>query len=254
MSLSLSVSLTAMAPGRSTAVTGQGGVEPYTYSIVPGGAGGAIVPVGGGSVEAVYTAPAAMPTNPAQQMVTLKVVDDENAEATAQIMIGDPLLLFCEIIQRELGLADGRVYLYNQKIMMPKDDGLWIAVGVLNCKPFGNTNRPETGGEGVQADQSVNMLANLSLDVTSRSTAALFRKEEVIMALASTYAIQQQQRNSFFIGKLPSGGQFVNLSTVDGSAIPYRFNISVNVQYFARKVKQDSYFDQFAPVEVTTES
>lgn len=243
-----------MAPGRLTAVAGTGGTPPYTYSIIAGGAGGSISPVGDPSTEAIYTAPSAMPTNPAQQSVTIKVVDDDLAEATAQIMIGDPLLLFCEIIQRELGLADGRVYLYNQKIMMPKDDGIWIAVGVLNCKPFGNTNRTETGGDGVQADQSVNMLANLSLDVTSRSTAALFRKEEVIMALASTYAVQQQQRNSFFIGKLPSGGQFVNLSSVDGAAIPYRFNISVNVQYFARKVKEDPYFDEFAAVQVTTES
>jgi hypothetical protein len=243
-----------MAPGRSTAIAGQGGTPPYTYSIVPSGAGGSVVPVGGGSTEAVYTAPANAPTDPRQQYVTLKVVDSLAAEATAQILIGDPLLLFCEIIQRELGLANGRVYLYNQKIMQPTDDGLYIAVGVLNCKPFGNTNRPITSGDGLQADQSVNMLAQLDLNVISRSTAALMRKEEVIMALASTYAVQQQERNSFFIGKLPPGGQFVNISNVDGAAIPYRFNISVNIQYFARKVKENSYFDQFSEVEVTTES
>lgn len=246
-----------MGPGLSTAITGQGGVEPYTYEVVAGGAGGTVVPVGGGSVEAIYTSPAVVPIDPKLQFATLKVTDSAvptPATATAQIMIGDPLLLFCDIIQKELGLANGKVYLYNQKIMQPTDDSLYIAVGVLNCKPFGNTNRPNTSGEGVQADQSVNMLAQLSLDVISRSTAALRRKEEVIMALNSTYAIQQQERNSFFIGKLPPGGQFVNLSSADGAAIPYRFNISVNIQYFARKVKEDSYFDQFPDVEVTTES
>jgi len=254
MSLSLSVGVFAMAPGRSTAVTGQGGVKPYTYSIVAGGAGGAIVPVGGGSVEAVYTAPAAVPTNPAQQYATLKVVDAALAEATAQILIGDPLLLFCDIIQREMSLSAGRVYIYNQKIMQPTDNDIYIAVGVLNCKPFGNTNRSDSSGIGVKSDQSVNMLATLSLDIISRSTAALRRKEEVILALNSTYSNQQQQRNSFFIGQLPAGAQFVNLSNVDGAAIPYRFNISVNIQYFATKVKAIDYFDDFSDVQVTTES
>jgi hypothetical protein len=54
-------------------------------------------------------------------------------------------------------------------------------------------------------------------------------------------------------GGLPPGGQFVNLSMIDGDAIPYRFNISVNMQYFVRKVKAVAYFDDFADVEVTTE-
>lgn len=253
MSLILSTDITAMAPGTRTQVVGQGGPAPYTYSIDAGGAGGVIAPVVG-SDEALYTAPVVAPTDPKQQYVTLRVKDAYDDEATKQILIAHPLLLFCEVIQRELGLANGRVYLYNQKIMQPTDDGLYVAVGILTCKPFGNTNRPFTGGDGVQADQSVNMLAQLELNVISRSTAALFRKEEVIMALASTYAIQQQQRNSFNIGRIPPGGQFVNLSAIDGAAIPYRFNISVNLQYFARKVKEDSYFDQFSDVAVTTES
>lgn len=253
MSLSLSVSVTAMAPGTSTIVSGQGGVEPYSYDIVAGGAGGTLTASGD---EQRYTAPVAMPANPRQQNVTIRVTDSAPTPATAEatIMIGDPLLLFCEIIQKELALANGRVYLYNQKIMQPTDDSLYIAVGVLNCKPFANTFKPESSEGGMNAGQSVNMLATLSLDIISRSTEALRRKEEVIMALNSMYAIQQQERNSFFIGKLPPGSQFVNLSSVDGAAIPYRFNISVNIQYFARKVKAVEYFDEFADPTVTTES
>jgi len=248
----LSIGVTAMAPGFSTIVTGQGGTPPYTYSIVAGGAGGSIAPAG--ADEAQYTAPAIMPPNPREQIATLKVVDSLGAEATGQIQIADPLLLFCEIIQRELGLEPGRVYLYNQKIMQPTDAGLYVAVGVLSCKPFGNTNRPASAESGMNSEQSVNMVATLSIDIKSRDTSALLRKEEVIMALNSTYSNQQQGRYSFNIGQLPPGSQFVNLSEVDGAAIPYRFNISVNMQYFVRKVKPITYFDEFEAVEVESES
>lgn len=249
--MTLQISVTAMAPLTSTIVAGNGGTPPYTYSVLPGGAGGSIVAVGG---EARYTAPVALNPDPRLQVDTLKVVDSLGAEATAQIKIADALLLFCEVLQRELGLANGRVYLYNQKIMQPTDNGLYIAVGVLNCKPFGNTNKPDSSGEGLKSGQSVNMVATLSVDIISRDTSALLRKEEVIMALNSTYAQLQQERNSFLIGQLPPGTQFVNLSEIDGAAIPYRFNISVNIQYFARKVQAIDYFDEFSEVQVTTES
>lgn len=250
--MTLSISVTAMAPGTSTIISGQGGTPPYTYSIVPGGAGGSLSGQPGG--ESKYTAPAVMNPNPRLQKATLKVVDDLGAEATAEVLICDALLLFREIIQRELGLAEERVYIYNQKLMAPQNEGLWVAIGVLNCKPFGNTNKPASSAEGMDSVQSVNMLATLTIDICSRDTSALLRKEEVLMALNSTYAQLQQERNSFFIGQLPPGSQFVNLSEVDGAAIPYRFNISVNIQYFVRKIKDIAYFDEFEDVEVTTES
>jgi hypothetical protein len=97
------------------------------------------------------------------------------------------------------------------------------------------------------------MLATLSIDIISRSTQALLRKEEVLMALNSNYSEYQQEANSFYIGRLPVGAQFVNLSQIDGAAIPYRFNISINMQYFSRRIKPVDYFDEFSEVAVTTE-
>lgn len=252
MSLTLSTYITAMAIGTQTIVTGQGGTPPYVYTILPNGAGGQIFAEGVN--EARYVAPLTLPTNPALQYVTLQVEDDIGDTATAQILIGDHLLLFCEILQKELNLANGRIYIYNQKINSPTDEKIFIAVKVLKLKIFGNTNRPDTASVGVQSDQSLNVCATLSIDVISRSTEALRRKEEVVMALNSTYSNLQQQRNSFFIGQIPAGGQFVDLSNIDGSAIPYRFNISVNMQYFVKKIKDVNYYDDFGDAEVTTEA
>lgn len=248
MSLSLSASVSAMGPALQTSVVGLGGVEPYVYSVDPDGAGGTI-----DADTGFYTSPLVVNPDVAKAYDTLRVTDANNDEATTQILVTDALGLFCEIIQKELGLDSDHIYLWDQKIMQPKDSGLYVAVGIQRCRPFGNTNQPDSSGSGVDAVQSVNMLVTLSVDAISRGLEALRRKEEIIMALASDYSRFQQAANSFNIGTIPPGGQFVNLSHLDGSAIPYRFSISVNMQYFARRVKPVPYFDDFAAPQLNEE-
>lgn len=250
MSLTLGQSATAVAPNLIASFFGVGGTEPYAYAVLPGGAGGTIDPASG-----AYTAPAAMGSTPQTLYDTIQVTDNVGATATAQILVGNALMLFCEILQQELGLTNGRVYLWDQKIMQPTDDGLYIAVSVPSCKPFSNIVKPAiVAGQAdwSQAQQIANMLATLDIDVISRGPSARDRKEEIILALNSLYAQSQQEINSFYIGKLPPGARFVNLSMIDGAAIPYRFRISVNLQYAVTKTKAVPYFDTFANVQVTT--
>lgn len=228
-----------------------GGTGPYTYSVRSGGAGGTI-----NSSTGLYTAPAVVNGGlfgpPTKIYDTVQVLDNVGARATAQILVGTPILLFCEIIQNQLGLANGRVYLWDQKIMEPTDAGLYIAISVLSCKPFANTNAPDGSGSGLMSDQSVNMYAQLQVDIISRGTEARDRKEEIILALNSDYARSQQEGNCFYLGSLPPGSQFVNLSSPDGAGIPYRFNISVAMQYFFVKNVAVPYFDTFATPQVNT--
>ncbi len=246
--LSLTQTHTAVGPNITSSFGAQGGTTPYVYSVRPGGAGGVI-----NSSTGLYTAPNTVPTTAAQLTDTIQVLDGAGAIATAQILIGDALLLFCEILQTELGLANGRVYLWDQKIMQPTDAGLYIAVSVLSHKAFGNTISHKSGS-GLDAVQSVNMAAMLQIDIISRDSSARMRKEEILMALNSDYAQAQQETNSFYIGKLPAGAQFANLSMQDGAAIPYRFSISIAVQYYATKTKPINYMNTFAPVAVTPQS
>jgi hypothetical protein len=246
MSLVLVSSLSAISPGLNSYFLGSGGTEPYTYAVLSGGAGGTIDPDTG-----FYTAPAN--ADPEKPTDTIEVTDADASTAQLKILVGSALLLFCDIIQKEMGLADGRVYLWDQKIMQPTDKDLYIAVSEIQCKPFGNTNRADSSGSGLDAVQSVNMLSVLGIDVISRGPAARDRKAEVLMALQSTYSEQQQEANSFFIGKLPSAAQFVVLNEVDGAAIPYRYRLAINIQYIVTKNKAVSYFDEFGDVEVTTD-
>lgn len=238
----------AIGAALSTSFGASGGTGPYTWSVLPGGAGGSI-----GASTGLYTAPAVLSTDPKKAYDVVKVVDSVLAEATIQILAGNPLQLVCDIIQREMGLAQGQVYLWDQKIDTPNDSRIYIAVGVLSTKPFGNRNAPDSSGPGVVSKQSVNVLATLSIDIMSRSPEARERKEEVLMALFSDYSKLQQTTNSFGIARLASS--FQNLSEIEGAAIPYRFNISVNMQYVVRKASAVPYNDDFEnPPTVQTEA
>lgn len=247
--LTLAQSHTAVGPNITVSFGAQGGTTPYVYSVRPNGASGVV-----NSSTGLYTAPSAVPTAVANLYDTVIVTDGAGATATGQVLVGDALLLFCEVIQSELGLQNGRVYLWDQKIGQATDAGLYIAVSVLTCKAFGNTNRHNAVSGGLNSEASVNMAAILQIDIISRDNSARTRKEEVLMALMSDYAQAQQETNSFYIGKLPAGAQFANLSLADGAAIPYRFTISISIQYYATKTKPVNYIGSFSPVAVTTQS
>lgn len=100
-----------MAGGRKTFLSASGGTLPYSFAIVPGGAGGSLTAVSGNPEAIQYTAPNPAPADPAASKVTIRVTDDDANTADVVILVTDPLGLFCDIIQKELGLSDGRVYL-----------------------------------------------------------------------------------------------------------------------------------------------
>lgn len=249
MSLGISQNKTALAAGLTASFLGVGGTAPLVYSVRQGGAGGTI-----DSSTGVYTAPVVVPSDPRYVFDTIQVKDSLGAIATAKILVASVLMLVCDIIQSQMALANGRVYLWDQKINQPTDSEIYVAVAEISCKPFGNTNSHDGSGSGLNSVQSVNMYSQLQIDIISRGPGARDRKAEVLMALNSDYSQQQQEANSFNIGQLPPNSQFVNLSSQDGADIPYRYTIGVAIQYFVTKIQPVGYFDDFDPVEVTTEA
>lgn len=238
--MTLTGAYTAIAPYRTVSFLAAAGAGPYNYAVLPGGAGGTIDAASG-----VYTAPALASSDPKLAFDTIEATDTLANQATTTLLVGTPLLLFCDILQKELGLANGRAYLWNQKLMQPTDSGLYVAVSVLNCRPYSNILRYAVNGDALQG---VNMQAKVEIDIMSRGPDARDRKEEVILAMGGHYSQQQQEANSFYISKLPLGSQFINLSHIDGTAIPYRYKISVAMQYAVTKTKAVSFYDTFADV------
>lgn len=243
--LALSQNLTMIMLGNQTPFFADGGVQPYTFTVEAGGAGGSI-----DSVTGIYTAPNSVDYSVPQapSFDTIMVTDAVAATATTTINVGNAYQLVCDIIQSQMNLP-GRVWLWDQKIDEPTDQRCYVVVQNFMNKPFGNTSEFDADGNEIQ---HVNMYANLSIDIKSRGPEARDRKEEVLMALASTYSQQQQTANSFLIAKIPNA--FVDLSQLDASAIPYRFNISVAIQYVVTKSTAIPYFDTFADAVVTTEA
>lgn len=216
-----------------------GGTPPYSYAVLPGGPGGAI-----NSSTGIYVAPSS-----GYGVDTIRVTDSLGAFRDADILVTDPIGLLCEIVRTYMGLDEDQVYLWDQKFTIPNDNRTYVPVAVVSSKPFGITSKfnPVTN----QSEQSVNILARLDINIMSRTDEALLRKEEVVLALFSDYSRQQQAANGFYIAQLPSS--FVNISQEDGAARPYRFVISVNMQYAYRKSQATPYFDNFSDAAIEIE-
>ena len=136
----------------------------------------------------------------------------------------------------------------DQKIFQFADDDLYIAVSVPLCKPYSNNVIPDPTEGWDNPIQYTNISAIVDVDIISRGPAARDRKEEVVLAFNSIYSQSQQETNSFYIGKLPPSARFTNLSQIDGAAIPYRYKISVALNYAIFKQKHSDYFDTFQKV------
>jgi hypothetical protein len=213
-----------------------GGTSPYVYSVLPNGAGGSI-----DSSTGLYTAPSVINSSPNQAYDVIQAKDNAGLKTTSSILVGTPLVLFCDILQTQLGLDNNHIFEWDQKVFQPTDYGLYIIISVINCKPFGNNTYILP--DGISVEQDVNMSATFELDIISRGPAARDQKELVLLALNSIYSQQQQESNSFYIGKLSTN--FINLSQIDGAAIPYRYRISFTVQYTVSLITALPYFGTF---------
>lgn len=153
------------------------------------------------------------------------------------------LKFICQIIEHELNIS-GQVWIYNNKINIPNDEKLYVVVSFLNERIIGNNTHYENNENGgLNETTTVNTLASISIDILSRSTLARDRKAEVLMALFGTYSQQVQEANSFQIAR--NGFNITNISEVEGSAIPYRYNLTFNVTYAESKTKQVEHYEEF---------
>jgi hypothetical protein len=213
-----------------------GGTAPYVYSLDTGSVGSVDASTGNFS-------------SPDSGSATVSALDSLGADVgSASVAVLTVFQLICDIIQSEMGLSPGRVWIWDQKIFEPTDQGLFIVANVLSQKSFSNSKSYDGSGSGLNVTQGANMFAQLSLDIKSRNMDAVDRLPEVVLALNSDYAKTQMEANSFFLAPLPQS--MINLSESDGSAIPYRFNLTVNVQWIYNKTKATNYFDTFPVTEI----
>ncbi len=250
MPLGINQTKTALIPFTTASFLAFGGVPPYSYSVVAGGAGGTI------DVDGNYTAPNALNVQVNQGSLMYDVIQVTDSTpvtplvATTKILVGNALQLFCEIIAKRMNLAQEKVFLWNQKNFQPKDPGIYVAVDIQNQKMVAN-NISQSPDDPTKSVQYCVNVCDADISVISRGPDALFQKEAVAMALRSQYSENQQTANSFKIGRIPPAWR--DLSAIDGAAIPYRFMITVRLGYAVFAEQDEEYFDTFRTPMVITD-
>lgn len=161
--------------------------------------------------------------------------------------------LLVELIQTGMGLDVNHVVTYNQQVPIPPDDGLFIAVGVLDEKPFAGSLSYSQGqvppGAGVTPggtlleSQTLNQHEVYSIHVMSRSNLARTRARDVVFALSNTRAVQIQERYGLLIGSVPIS--FADASMEEGAGRLNRYVITIGCQRGYCRVGAVDYYDNF---------
>ena len=165
--------------------------------------------------------------------------------------MSEPIKYVCDILQKQLDLADGQVWIYNEKVNIPNDFNMYIVVDYQGQRIIGNVRREEPTLNGLIERQALHSMAILRMDLFSRGKLARINKDLVIMALNSTYSQQVQEAHGFQIAR--NSFQVTNTSEVEGTSELNRYSISFNVTYVTETSKSISYYDTFSK-EVITEA
>lgn len=163
--------------------------------------------------------------------------------------------ILCDIIAESMGLgAASEIWVRDQNRKIPADNGLYIIVGMVDSQALSSkmhmiqrviVDPPATQQVEITEAQTAD---TIQIDVVSSSNAALLRRWEIIAALRSIYAAQQQEVYNFHIPRLPA--QFVNTSIAEGGSQLNRFSLSFKCLVWYRKEKiltEDGgeYYDDF---------
>ena len=140
-----------------------------------------------------------------------------------------------------MDLADGVVFLRNEKITHTKKEDFNVTVGFMNVKPIGTSQRFIAPNF---EEIATTMSGVVVIEIYGRTFDVVTRKEEIIQAMNSTASKESQTANGFLIAQIPSS--FNDISSLDGAAIPYRFQATFNVHFTSTKTKQIEYYDSFS--------
>jgi hypothetical protein len=156
------------------------------------------------------------------------------------------------ILLEEMCLKPDHVNLYDQKWVIPPLDDMFIVLEYRNGIPIGNNNYFDTScPDGIPREvQLVNKLEKIVVRVFSRTDEAMYRKDEVSMALMSQYSQFIQESYSFSIARIMPD---IDLSELEGTAMLKRYDIEVSVYAWYKKIKKANYIVPPFNIQVTAE-
>ena len=257
MSLTIAGTKTALTVNNTASFGASGGTSPYTFSVAPyeygvSGAGGTI-----DSSTGLYTAPATVQNNPRNYYDTVIVTDSSSPSLTAQttILVGYPWMMIADILRVGMGLSLDRVWFFDQKVDMPKDGKMFLTIGLPRQKPLASNLAPAgiivgSGGPGWnKALVWTQISGTIDIHVQSRELDAINQMPRLFRVLQGPYSRNQQRACGLYLAKLPQNS--VDVSGIDGAAIPYHFVVSVEAIWTQSEVLEPEYWDTFPTPQVT---
>ena len=151
-----------------------------------------------------------------------------------------------------MGLDDSRIFLYGQPYVIPEDNGLFVILEYKYSKVYSSRNLNTAKVSALTQEQNINTQEYLTVQLFSRNWDAYRRKEEAALALKSFYAQQSQEKYSY---KLSVNPQIIDLTSIEASAMLYRYDVPVVLLTAYQKIKPVLWFDSFTvAVDVNTAS
>jgi hypothetical protein len=169
------------------------------------------------------------------------------------------ITVLVKLIRDQLGLDNNHVVTYNQRIPIPPDDGIFVAIGIVAENLYANSvsyevdyvpnpelNQPEL--EVFNEVQTQNTQEVYSIQIMSRNNDARARRHEIMFALNSTQSEQIQEKYGFKIANQPR--TYNDVSMGEGASRLNRYAFTLNVlSSYGRTVPVD-YYDQYQGIEI----
>lgn len=129
--------------------------------------------------------------------------------------------------------------------MLGSTDKLQISVQTMNQQPIANNSKLDTSVTPPLERQYYSALQTIQIDVMSGNTDARTRVSEVILALDSIYAVQQEEKFQFKLSTMNS--TFNNVSELEGEKNINRFVLTITAFCWYYKTKKIvDYYDKFS--------
>ena len=160
--------------------------------------------------------------------------------------------ILCDIVRNGMGLDTEQIWIYNQRRSIPEDKRLYVTIGVLSLKPYGNNNKPTPTATGMTDNSSQYMQETMQIDLMSYTTESLERYHEVLAAIVSTYSQQAQGEYGLKIAEVPTA--INDVSSIEGATMLNRIAITLPVLRKYDNIISATYYDTFSdPVIAKTE-
>jgi len=157
--------------------------------------------------------------------------------------------IICDIIQNGMKLDKSQIWIYNQRREIPEDIRLYVVVGLMGMKAYGNNNTVSSvDGAGMNDNLSQYMQETITIDLFSYTTEAIQRYAEVLGSLKSTYSQKIQEENALKIASIPFSMNEV--SQVEGATLLNRISISLMVLRKYDMLLSAEYIDDIEPASI----